>query len=217
LGPATRTFLRFVALYTLLSTLVYSLIRYKTPWNLLPFYLGMVILAGGGAAFLLRAAQKRWLRAVVLYLLVVSLGHLAFQSRRANLQYHADPRNPYVYAHTSTDFLRMVERIHDLVPLHESGRALLVKVVADPYTTWPLPWYLRGFPNVGYWQEAAEAGGFEGVPLVVASPDQIDALAPLLGDRYQVEFYGLRPEVPIALCIELSLWEAFLETRRRIP
>ena len=34
---------------------------------------------------------------------------------------------------------------------------------------------------VGYWQEAAEAGGFEGVPLVVASPDQIDALAPLLG------------------------------------
>jgi uncharacterized protein (TIGR03663 family) len=53
LGPETRAFLRFVAFYTLLSTLAYSLIRYKTPWNLLPFYLGMVILAGGGAAFLL--------------------------------------------------------------------------------------------------------------------------------------------------------------------
>ncbi len=217
LGPETRAFLRFVAFYTLLSTLAYSLIRYKTPWNLLPFYLGMVILAGGGAAFLLRAARKRWLRAVVICLLVGSLGHLVFQSRRANLQYHADPRNPYVYAQTSTDFLRLVQRVQDLVPLHEDGRALLVKVVADPYTTWPLPWYVRGFPNVGYWQEAAEAGGFEGVPLVVASPDQMDALAPLLGDRYQVEFYGLRPEVPMALCIESGLWEAFLETRRRIP
>jgi uncharacterized protein (TIGR03663 family) len=217
LGPETRTFLRLVAFYTLLSTLAYSLIRYKTPWNLLPFYLGMVILAGGGAAFLLRAARKRWLRALVITILVMGLGHLVFQSRRANFQYQADPRNPYVYAHTSTDFLRLVQRVHDVSSLHEEGRALLVKVVADPYMTWPLPWYLRDFPNVGYWQEASEAGGFGGVPLVVASPDQMDALAPLLGDRFQVEFYGLRPEVPIALCIESDLWEAFLEIRRRKP
>jgi hypothetical protein len=175
----------------------------------------MVILAGAGAAFLFRAASKRRLRFVVLTLLIVSLGHLVFQSRRANLRYHSDPRNPYVYAHTSTDFLKLVQRIHDVSPFHADGRALLIKVVADPYSTWPLPWYLRGFPHVGYWNEAAEAGGLQGVPLVVASPDQMEALAPLLGERYQVEFYGLRPEVPLALCIESGLWEAFLETRRR--
>ncbi|MFA9453852.1 MAG: flippase activity-associated protein Agl23 [Candidatus Aminicenantaceae bacterium] len=212
-GP--RAFLRFVAFYTLLSALAYSLIRYKTPWNLLPFYLGMVILAGGGAAFLIKSARKRWLRAVILYLLVVSLAHLGFQSWRSNFRYSADPRNPYVYAHTSTDLLRLVQRVEDLTPLHADGRALLVKVVADSYSTWPLPWYLRNLPNVGYWQEAADAGGLEGVPLVVVSMDQMEKMAPLLGERYQVEFYGLRPEVLIGLCIESALWEAFLETRRK--
>ncbi len=211
---APRSFLRFAAAYTLLSALAYSLIPYKTPWNLLPFYLGIVILAGGGAATLLGSVRKGWRRAFVLYVLVVSFGHLGFQSWRANFRFPADPRNPYVYAHTSTDLLRLVRRVQDLTSLHADGRSLLVKVVSDPYATWPLPWYFRDLPNVGYWQDSGEAGDFEGVPLVVASPVQMEELAPLLGDRYQVEYYGLRPEVPLALCIEASLWEAFLDTRR---
>jgi uncharacterized protein (TIGR03663 family) len=209
-----KSFVRFVLFYTLISTFIFSLISYKTPWNLLPFYLGVVILAGAGAAYLIERAPRPGGKAVVAVLLAAGAFHLAWQSQRSNVHYYADPRNPYVYSHTSTDFMRMVRRIQDLASLHPRGRDLLIKVVADPYSTWPLPWYLRSFSHVGYWQEAAEAGAFAGAPLVVASPEQLARLSPELGDDYQIEYYGLRPEVLVALCIEDSLWEAFLKTRK---
>jgi hypothetical protein len=36
------------------------------------------------------------------------------------------------------------------------------------------------------------------------------ALDASLGDRYVTEFYGLRPEVLLALYVERGLWERFL-------
>ncbi len=41
--------LRFIAFYTLAMTVVYSVIPYKTPWCLLGFLHGMILLAGVGA------------------------------------------------------------------------------------------------------------------------------------------------------------------------
>ncbi len=208
-------FLRFVLFFTLISTSVFSLISYKTPWNLLPFYLGMVLLAGAGAAALVSRAAGPGIKAAAVVLMAAGIFHLGWQSYRSNFQAYADPTNPYVYSHTSTDFMRMVRRIQELAPLHPMGRDLLIKVVADPYTTWPLPWYLRGFSHVGYWQNATDAGALAGVPLVVASLEQLAQLRPKLGAEYQIEYYGLRPEVLVALCIEDSLWEAFLRTRTK--
>ena len=47
-------------------------------------------------------------------------------------------------------------------------------------------------------------------PVVVASMDNTAALDVALGDRYVSEFFGLRPEVLLALYIERGLWERFL-------
>ena len=44
-GEANAGLLRFVALYTVLMTVIYSLIPYKTPWCLLSFYHGIILLA----------------------------------------------------------------------------------------------------------------------------------------------------------------------------
>ncbi|MCK4764530.1 MAG: TIGR03663 family protein [Candidatus Aminicenantes bacterium] len=52
-GKFSPVFLRFLFFYTLLTTAIFSLIPYKTPWNMLPFYIGMVMLAGAGAAVML--------------------------------------------------------------------------------------------------------------------------------------------------------------------
>ena len=212
-GGVSRGWLRFVAFYTLITTVAFSLISYKTPWNLLPFYLGLVILAGAGAARLVGFASRRSGKVLVTLLLLAGALHLGWQSWRSNDRFFADPGNPYVYAHTSSDLLRLVQRVHDLAPLHPEGRDMLVKVVADPYATWPIPWYLRDFPRVGYWQDAGQAGGLGARPLVIASPEQMVKLGPELREHYQIEFYGLRPEVLIALCIPNELWESFLKTR----
>ena len=47
--------LRFLGFYTLLMATAYSVIPYKTPWCLLGFLHGMVLLAGIGAVRLLHA------------------------------------------------------------------------------------------------------------------------------------------------------------------
>jgi len=64
-----RLFLRFVFFFTILTTAIYSLIPYKTPWNILPFYIGVIILAGQGVYFLLNASRKIIVQSLVILIL----------------------------------------------------------------------------------------------------------------------------------------------------
>jgi len=209
-GERSLSLPRIVFVYTIVSFTVYSLIPYKTPWNALPFFLGVILLAGHGAASLAGASPKAGVRVAVLAVLAAGALHLGIQCRRANFVLYADPRNPYVYAQTGTDFLRLVRRVEALAALRPEGRRMLIKVVAGPYDTWPLPWYFRGYTNVGYWPDAPSAGAVGDAPVVVASADQAEAIGDLLGNRYHSEFYGLRPEALLSLYVRNDLWERYL-------
>ena len=120
-----------------------------------------------------------------------------------------DPRNPYVYAQTVPDAVRMATRIRELAALHPDGVRMQVSVVASPHEQWPFPWYLRGMPHIGYWTAPGDALALK-APIVVASMDHTAVLDSALGDRYVSEFYGLRPEVLLMLYVERGLWERFL-------
>ncbi len=209
-----RAFARFLAISTATSLVVFSAIPYKTPWNLLPFHLGILLMAGIGAGFIWNALRFRLYKAVALALLLPGIVNLAAQCRAANFVYDSDPRNPYAYAQTGRDYLRLVGRVEDIARLSPGGRSLLVGVVAPPDETWPLPWSLRTFPNVGYWTDPAGAKDLGAASVVVASAGFEDAVAGTLGERFAVEHFGLRPEVPLAVFIRRDLWERFLEGRR---
>jgi uncharacterized protein (TIGR03663 family) len=208
-------FFRFISLFTLLMTVIFSTIPYKTPWNMLPFYLGFLLLAGYGAAVSISWIPHRHAKAALSAVLILGLLHLGWQSRRANFVYPADPRNPYVYAHTSTDFLNLVERIHDLSRVHPEKRDMLIMVAAGPYQTWPLPWYLRTFPRVGYWPDIRKVPLQRGPAVLITSLDMNDDLPSNFEDKYITEFYGLRPEVFLTVHVDLSLWDAFMKERSR--
>jgi hypothetical protein len=212
--PSTGFWPRYVGLYAVITCLAFSSVRYKTPWNLLPFYFGFVLLAGYGGAALIHGARSRVLRGFVIVVLVLACWQLGMQNWRASFRYPADPRNPYVYAQTSPDFLRLVQRVTDVSAYHQDRAGMLVKVIAGPYEQWPLPWYLRRMARIGYWPRAAEAGRLDGIPVIVASQDNTSALDAALGDRYVSEFYGLRPDVILSVYIERELWERFLASRR---
>jgi uncharacterized protein (TIGR03663 family) len=241
LGPAGGFWPRAIAIYTAITAIVFSAVSYKTPWNLLPFYAGAVLLAGIGAQAiaahpwgqtrwgqiprrpmtqkawaLTPSAGKRWALPpwLVGAVLVAACAHLGWQSWRAIDRYAADPRNPYAYAHTSPDVLRLVQRVTDLAAIDADHDRMLVRVVAGPYEQWPLPWYLRRMERVGYWPRAADAGPFEGTPVIVASQENVGALEAALGDKYISEMYGLRPEVFLTVFIERGLWERFLAAHR---
>ena len=125
------------------------------------------------------------------------------------MTYASDPRNPYVYAQTVPDAVRMATRIRDLAAVHPDGARMQVSVIAPPHEQWPLPWYLRTMPHVGYWTTAGDGLALQ-APVIVASTDQTDSLDRALGDRYVSEFFGLRPEVLLTLYIERGLWERYL-------
>jgi uncharacterized protein (TIGR03663 family) len=195
-------FLRFILFFTVVTAAAYSLIPYKTPWNLLPFYLGLVILAGNGAALLLRISRFKLVKVLVLVVLVPGFADLARQNYRASFERPADPANPYAYAQTSPDFLRLVEAVERTAAAAPEKKDLLIEVVAPPEETWPLPWYLRTFGRVGYWTSPAAALAFTGAgeaAVVIASAAFAEEVGAALGDGYDQAFYGLRPEVVLSL------------------
>lgn len=208
-----RSWLKFLLFYTVLTAAVFSFIPYKTPWNLLPFHLGIILLAGAGAEKILKMNRKLPFRALLVFFLGTGFSHLAWQSYRTNFVFPADPRNPYAYAQTSPGYSRLVDRVEEIASIHPDGLRVLIKVVAGPYETWPLPWSLRKFERVGYWLAAAEVDLSDYPPLVIASAEEAIDLEPALGNVYESEYFELRPNVLLVLFVRTDIWENYLRNR----
>jgi hypothetical protein len=219
--------LRFLGFYTLLMVTVYSAIPYKTPWCLLGFLHGMILLAGAGAVFVVRALRSRAPRLLAVALLVSGAAHLGWQAYAGSFRFAADPRNPYVYAHTGTDVFTIVERLRDVARAHPEGAAMPVQVISRA-NLWPLPWYLRDFSRVGWWNGVSDEA--ESAPIVLLTPDLEPALVrklyelPPPGEReLYVSLFDrpveLRPRVELRGYVAMSLWERYrnVETNRPAP
>jgi uncharacterized protein (TIGR03663 family) len=213
LGQAFPRFCRFLAFYTLTLTTLYCLIPYKTPWCLLSFLQGMILLAGLGAVELLRRLRGVPLKVLAAALLVVGSVHLGWQCYALNFRFYADQRNPYVYAQTPTDILNLAARMEQLARVSPQGHDLLIHVVT-PEIYWPLPWYLRQFnrDRIGYWSdpavwaEAAAQGDWPSV--IILTPDVQSAVDAHLRAAYNKQMiYGLRPGVFLLVYVRQDLWK----------
>ncbi len=207
-GEGSPGFLRFIALYTMTLTVIYSLIPYKTPWCLLGFFHGMILMAGYGATSLVQVARHPAAKGIMYVLLLAATGQLAMQSWRANFVYDADPRNPYVYAHTSPALVGLAQRIEDLAQLHPLAYGMPVYIIEPQGDYWPLPWYLRRLQRVGYWSEVPEPPD---APVIIVSPDIQERLQTRLSHEYHVEYSALRPGVLRLVYIREDVWQSFLK------
>ena len=209
---------RFLALYTLAMTVVYSAIPYKTPWCMLGFLHGMVLVSAIATAELAKVLQFRWARAMGLAaILVFGIVSPLGQAYAINFHYDSDPTNPYVYAHTSMDIFSVVEKVREVAAIHPQGKAMYVQVVCPADDYWPLPWYLRDFQSVGYWSQVdlkAPAGD-----VILATPQVEPDLVRLFyevpppGSRYlYVPLLNpgtkLRPGVELRGYVRKDIWDA---------
>ncbi|MDF7799717.1 TIGR03663 family protein [Pontiellaceae bacterium B1224] len=208
---------RYIMFYTLLLTAIYSVLPYKTPWCILSFLLGWILLAGIGLASIMNCCNDkitirsavRFVRILILLLFVYPVYATYQLAHRTVYRYAADYRNPYVYAHTSPDFKNLVNRIADLEAVSPKGNNLYIQVIAKPDSMWPLPFYLRKFPNIGYWTDALEVPGEVKPDLIIAPVDfETDSAA------FLTEYYGLRPDTLLSFHIDSNLWNDFIETRK---
>jgi len=204
---------RFLTLYTIILTAIYSAISYKTPWCLLSFFHGMILLAGVGAVALVEFFRARPLKIVVFTTLLGLAAQLSWQAWRASFVYPADRRNPYVYAQTVPDLLNLLHRTEGLARVAPAGYETIVKIIAPDSDYWPLPWYLRRLKHIG-WYEKLPDDPFAQV-VVVAS--KLDARLDDKSDHkwIMVGLTELRPERFFELYVELELWKKYVETLPR--
>jgi uncharacterized protein (TIGR03663 family) len=208
LGRTHRGLARFLALYTVFLTVAYALIRYKTPWCAISFLHGMVLLAGIGAVALVRWVPTRPLKVLVAVVLAAGAVHLGWQAHRAAFRFPADQRNPYVYAHTAPDALKLVARVEEVAEVSPEGHDMIVKVIT-PTNYWPLPWYLRNFTpgHVGYYHEVPEDVD---ASVIITSPEWTGEIEGRARDEYFQCIHGLRPGVLMSVWIRQPLWDALV-------
>ena len=202
--------LKFLAVYTVVLTAVYSAISYKTPWCLLGFYHGMILLAGLGAATLMESVRRWAVKVIVALILLGFSAQLGVQAWRGSHVYVADSRNPYVYAQTVPDILNLVKRAEGLAQVSSEGWDTVVKVVAPESDYWPLPWYLRRFKYIGWYESVPEDWV---APIVIVSSKfdaRLDEKSE--GKWIMAGLTELRPRQFFELYVELELWKKYVET-----
>jgi len=215
-GVDPRT-LRLLGFYTLLMVTVYSLIPYKTPWCVLGCLHGMVLLAGVGAVRLLRASRNARIGTLVFVFLCAAVAHLGWQAWAGSFRFEADPRNPYVYAHTGKDVFVIAGRVEALARAHPQGLSTPIQIISRE-NLWPLPWYLRRFPAVRWWNGVS--GEMANAPLILATPDMEGAIVQQLYELRppgQRELYmnifdrriELRPQVELRGYAAKTLWDTY--------
>jgi uncharacterized protein (TIGR03663 family) len=195
--------LRFLAFYTLLMTIIYSVIPYKTPWCLLGFLHGMILLAAVGAVGIIKAISNGLPRLIIILVLFAASVHLCFQAYLASYRYYADSRNPYVYAHPTTDVFTITERVEELAEVHPDGLSMPVQVICPGGDYWPLPWYFRRFQKVWWWTDIDKT--VMPAPVILALP----SVEPNLPDYFYLPPPGQKN-------LYIPLFDRYMELRPQI-
>ncbi len=217
-----RKFLQFIAIYSLIVAIVFSLIPYKTPWNLLAFWHGFILLAGVGSITIFRVNLNKPVKMVFAILLIAGFLHLGRQSYNANFRFYATPENPHVYAHPTGDVLKVAERIQKISEVHPDGQNIYIEAIFPGDDYWPFPWYLRSFPNAGWWRSVNESTS--AAPIILCTPEVEEKLtrklyiAPPPGERHlYVAMFDhkieLRPNVEMRAYVRKDLWDKYQQEK----
>lgn len=101
---------------------------------------------------------------------------------------------------------------------HPDGSNMMIEVITPEHEYWPLPWYLRSFPNTGWWSEVSM--DVPAAPVIIASasvePDVVTKLyeLPPPGQRHLYvplfdSYTELRPTVEVRGYVITELWDRY--------
>lgn len=199
-SPARQALLVFLSVYTLALTGIYSLLSYKTPWCILSAQHTLTLLAGTGAAWLWTLLGGRVGRMFFHAAFGLGIYFLCVQSKFVTHEYRADQRNPYAYSHTSTDLLRLVKEVRAVAA--ELGEGFSAQVI-NRDSGWPLPWYWRSLPRVGY---QTSVPSVVDAPVIIVEVELLPVLKAALGGQAAAYTesgpYGLRPGLYLSLLVK---------------
>jgi len=187
----------FLAFYALFLTVIYSLIPYKTPWLALNFWLPIALFAGLAIKSLWYMPSKYPALRIAIPAFCILAGAMAavliaHDTQQRVFAHPVDEKNPYAYAHTSEDLLGLPKEIEELARQNAIAAPRIAVIASDP---WPLPWYLRHFSQVGFWQPGEQAGEAD---FYITSSEAAEQYGDQL-QGFNPEYFGVRPGVLIVL------------------
>jgi len=136
---------RFASLFAIFNLIVYLLMPYKEPNNVVHIVLPLAI----SSAALIEYLNNKIKKYVILLLFLISFYSIYITWQTSFVKY-SDEKNYLVYVQTVDDIkpmLKMIDRI-----TKERGKNIPI-VVNIPETEYPLSWYFRDYTNVAYFSE----------------------------------------------------------------
>lgn len=209
-GSRSRKFFVAAAVYTFVMLGVYSFIPYKTPWCLLSFLCGFMFLCALSVRYM-SSNFARPVNKVLALLAVLMIFDLGRQSALVNAEeFCVTDKNPYAYVQPFYDVEDMSTRIEEISKVEGSGYEMPVHFLTPEY--WPLPFYLKKFKNVGYWENEIPQLDLKQLPVIITTPDR-EELVKGLEESHFPEFRGRMPGYHLLVFYRKDLWERYNERR----
>jgi uncharacterized protein (TIGR03663 family) len=166
-------------------------------------YIAAILLLAAYAGYILYSRLDTFRPSPHFYLAIVAvLAVCSYQMYELNFVNYDNDQYAYVYAHTRRDLLQMLAEIDRISKRLGTGPDTGIAMVSPDY--WPLPWYLRDYKRVGYYQQIVATNE----PIIVGSTAQEEQLKQTYGDRYVLVSsgkedgsYDLRPGVDLLLYV----------------
>ncbi len=199
-AESENLFINIIFVFTLLLIIIYSIIPYKTPWSMMTFWTGCIIVSSYGIIRAIELSTER-IKIIVLIISGIGLLHQAWQSYKTSFTYSYHPQNPFVYSHSTPDVKLISDlliKITDGIP-QKNNTSINITAANNDY--WPLPWYLRSFKKVA-WNENITHDIYL-YPIILCSPELEAALIEKL--------YSVPPPGKVNLYI--PLFDKYMELR----
>ena len=192
----------FLGLWSFGLLAAYSLVSYKTPWISLNFIVPLALTSGYALDSFYQKLVEFQQPKLYIALAVLLVAFSGYQMYQLNFVHYDDDQYPYVYAHTRRGTVALVDEIDRIAKRLKTGNDTGIALVSPDY--WPLPWYLRDYKRVGYYQRIVPTTE----PIIIGSMAQEEELKANYGDRYQLVpsgvdegAYPLRPGVDLLLYV----------------
>lgn len=188
----------FCGVWFLSQLAIYSATPYKTPWLALNILLPAALVVG----FLVQeiwARRSRAARISVLAILLLGLGWSGWRAFDVTFRGYDDPHLELPYAQTRREARGIVTLVREVATQAPAGRNLTLNALL-PYR-WPLPWYLRDFPNARYWRRFQDIPPDFDADVLLVDPREEGELRPRLKETYRCRVFPLLPVEQVAVCV----------------
>jgi uncharacterized protein (TIGR03663 family) len=148
------TYLAFWAFFTFL---VYSLVKYKTPWLIINILAPLGLLAGRSLEYLKDTSLKTKISIPLMgFLLLGCFSYNLAKTWELNFQRYDDPKLWVVYAQEPRFIKILYPRIYEVARAQVNPQATKINLFLTDDERSPLDWYLRRFPGKIFYNNLAE-------------------------------------------------------------